>query len=60
MDLAADLEFKLQYFNSLEMITKFLSSSGETLCSEPEFIPTLTKLDHCIAFVKTNVLFYQP
>ena len=55
MEMANDLEFKLQYFNSLEMMTKFLGSSGDGLCTLPEFIPTLTKLDHCISFVKANV-----
>lgn len=55
VDLANDLELKLSYFNSLEMVMKLLSSSGGEITQEKDFIPSLSLLDHCSEFLSRNL-----
>ena len=57
-DLASDLELKLSYFNSLEMVIKLLSLSGQDITLKKDFIPSLSLLDHCSEFLSKN-LDYQ-
>ena len=58
-ELANDLELKLSYFNSLEMVIKLLSSSGQEICLEKDFIPSLSLLDHCAQFLRQNMDFKE-
>lgn len=55
IELANELELKLSYFNSLEMVMKLLSSSGGDITQEKDFIPSLTLLDHCCQFLLNNL-----
>lgn len=55
VELANDLELKLSYFNSLEMVMKLLSSSGGEITMEKDFIPSLSLLDHCSEFLSSNL-----
>jgi hypothetical protein len=52
--VAEELASKLNFFNELDPITRLLSSPNEMVCLEDKFIPSLVKLDDCLAFLSEH------
>ncbi|KAJ3225402.1 Golgi transport complex subunit 3 [Clydaea vesicula] len=54
-NISIQLSAKLAYFNQLEPVTKLLSNPGDLVCLDNQFIPVLSKLDHCLAFINDHL-----
>lgn len=53
--LVDGLTDRLNYFNPLENVARLLNSSKENVCLDPAFIPVLSQLDQCIAYMNEHV-----
>ena len=53
--LAESLADRLSYFNELEAIAKLFNTPGEAIVLHERFLPSLSRLDQCLAYVDANV-----
>lgn len=54
--LEEEINRRLAYFDELENITRQLNAPGDA-CTRSGFIPMLTRLDDCLAFIERNPKF---
>ena len=52
-----DLNSNLEYFMDLDPITRLLNMPAEKVCRHGIFIPTLKRLDTCIAYLEQHVSY---
>ena len=53
--LAESLADRLSYFNELEAIARLINTPGDAVVLHDRFVPSLTRLDQCLAYVEANV-----
>lgn len=53
--LAESLADRLAYFNELEPIARLFNTPGDAVVLHARFLPSLTRLDQCLAYMDANV-----
>lgn len=56
-NMADLMEDRLHYFNDFDKIMKVLNAPGEDICLNDNFVPTLSRLDYCLAFLEKHMNF---